>query len=140
VKPLTVTAARSSTSAPQAVATIKLRDFSFVIPPKLAGQGVIAVKNEGAQSHEMAIYQLNPGKTIADARSFLAAPPGTPPPTPAPGTFVGGITGLAPGATGYIDLHLRSNRNYVAVCFFPDPTKSGLPHLLEGMIQQFGVQ
>jgi hypothetical protein len=139
VKALTVTAPRGPTTAPKSTATVTLQDFSFVIPPKFTGQGIVAVKNEGTQSHEMAIYQLMPGKTIADARSFLATPPGTPPSTPAPGTFVGGITGVAPGATGYVDLKLRPS-NYVAVCFFPDPTKNGLPHLLEGMIQQFRVR
>lgn len=139
VKALTVTAARGATSAPKPAATVTLRDFSFAFPAKFTGQGIVAVKNEGSQSHEMAIYRLQPGKTLADAQRFLLSPPGTPPPLPAPGTFVGGITGVAPGATGYVDLKLKPS-SYVAVCFFPDPTKNGLPHIAEGMIQQFTVR
>ncbi len=139
LKPLTVTAARGSTTAPKLVATVALRDFSFALPTKFAGQGIVAVKNEGSQSHEMAIYRLQAGKTLADAKRFFISPPGAPPPIPAPGTFVGGITGVAPGATGYVDLNLKPS-NYVAVCFFPDPTKNGLAHVVEGMIQQFRVR
>jgi hypothetical protein len=139
VKALTVTPSRTRTNAPKPFATVGLRDFSFVFPSKVPGTGIVAVKNSGSQDHEMAIYRLDAGKTLADAKSFLITRPGTAPPIPAPGAFVGGIAGVAPGATGYVDLNLRP-ATYVAVCFFPDPTKNGLPHIAEGMIQQFTVR
>jgi hypothetical protein len=139
VAPLTVTPTRSPSTAPNVTSTVVLRDFSFGIPAKLAGHSTIAVRNDGTQSHEMALFQLQPGKTIEDAKRFLFTPPGTAPPIPAPGQSVGGIAGLAPGATGYVELALKAGQ-YVAVCFLPDPTKNGLPHFIEGMIQQFAIK
>jgi hypothetical protein len=120
---------------PKAKTTITLGDFSFGFPPKgLPAQGVVAVKNTGAQDHEIALYALAPGKTLDDAKAFLLTPPGAPAPAgPPPLTEAGGMTGLAPGATGALDLELTPG-TYVAVCFFPDPTKGGLPHAIEGML------
>jgi hypothetical protein len=134
--PLTVTPSRSPSSAPKPASTVTLREFSFTLPATLPGHATLAVRNDGTQSHEMAIFQLQPGKTLDDAKRFLLTPPGTAPTIPAPGGFVGGITGLAPGATGYVELALKPGQ-YVAVCFLPDITKNGLPHAIEGMIQQF---
>jgi len=74
----------------------RTRHFVFAFSAKFAGQGIVAVKDEGSQSHEMPIYRLEPGTTLAEAKQFLTSPPGAPPPIPAPGTFVGGITGVAP--------------------------------------------
>ena len=48
------------------------------------------------------------------------------------------MVGLAPGATGYLRLAVKPG-NYVAVCFFPDPMKGGLPHAIEGMLAAFTV-
>jgi hypothetical protein len=140
MKLLTVTPTRGSrAAAPRANSTVSLGDFSFAFPSKFTAKGVVAVKNDGSQSHEMAIYRLQRGKTVTDAKAFFATPPGTAPSTKPPGTFVGGIAGIAPGATGYADLNLAAG-NYVAVCFFPDTAKNGLPHFLEGMIQPFRIQ
>jgi hypothetical protein len=138
MKLLTVTPPRGSGASPKASSTVALGDFSFAFPSKFAATGVVAVRNDGSQSHEMAIFRLNRGKTITDAKSFFAVAPGTPPPTP-PGTFVGGIAGIAPAAMGYVELHLAAG-TYVAVCFFPDTAKNGLPHFLEGMIEPFQIR
>jgi len=134
LKPLTVTAVTGHTTPPAPNAVITLKDFSYVFPARVHGHGVIAVRNEGTQDHEMVLYHLHPGATLADARQYLLTPPGSPPPIPAPGEPVGGITGVAPGDTGYVDLAVPPGR-YVAVCFFPDPTRNGLPHAVEGMLQ-----
>jgi len=141
LRPLTVTKAKgASAPTPKARATITLKDFSFAFPPKgVPGHGIVAVTNEGTQSHEIAIYQLAPGKTLADASPFILVPPGAaPPPGKSPVTEVGGITGVSPGETGWLDLNLPKG-NYVAACFFPDPTKNNVPHVAEGMLSAFKV-
>lgn len=140
IKLLTVTPRRgSSAAAPRASSTVSLGDFSFAFLSKFTAKGVVAVRNADLQSHEMAIYRLQRGKTVTDAKAFFATAPGTATSTKPPGTFVGGIAGIAPGATGYVDLNLGAG-NYVAVCFFPDTAKNGLPHFLEGMIQPFRIR
>ena len=137
--PFTVTKAKGATRPPHTTATVVLRDFSFAIPPDFTGEGVVAVRNEGTQTHEWALYRLQPGKTIDDAKQFLFVPPGHPPPIPPPGTVAGGLVGLQPNTTGYVKLHLKSGA-YLAVCFLGDAAKGGLPHALEGMIQPFTIR
>jgi hypothetical protein len=43
------------------------------------------------------------------------------------------FAGLSPGQTNWLDLDVQPG-NYIFVCFFPDLTKGGLPHALEGMV------
>lgn len=127
--------AQATAKAPKAKATITLSDFSFGFPSNgLPAKGVVAVKNTGTQDHEITLDALAPGRTLDDAKAFLLTPPGAPTPSgPPPITEAGGIVGLAPGATGYLNLSLTPG-TYVAACFFPDPTKAGLPHVIEGML------
>jgi uncharacterized cupredoxin-like copper-binding protein len=136
VQAFTVTKAKGKpATAPKPKATITLNDFSFGFPPNgLPATAVVAVKNAGAQDHEIGLYKLAAGKTLDDAKAFLLTPPGAPPPGGVPPmTEAGGIVGLAPGATGYLNLALEPG-TYVAACFFPDTTKGGLPHAIEGML------
>ena len=135
--PLTVGKARGRTAPPNAKSTFTLRDFSFGVPAGFSGRGAVAVTNEGAQPHELALFALDPGKTLDDAKAFLLTPPGATPP-PAPGKSAGGLVGIMPGETGYMQLDLKPG-TYVAICFFPDPTKGGLPHAVEGMISEFTI-
>ena len=142
IQPFTVTKAKGRPlPPPKAKATVTLNDFSFGFPAAgLPGKGVVAVKNAGTQDHEIALYRLAAGKTLDDAKASLLTPPGAPPPTGTPPiTAVGGLGGLAPGATGYVNFALTPG-TYVAVCFFPDPTKAGLPHALEGMLATVTVE
>jgi hypothetical protein len=136
IQSFTVTKAKGKPlPAPKAKATVTLSDFTFGFPPTgLPANGVVAVKNTGAQDHEIALYQLAAGKTFDEAKAFLLTPPGAPPPAgPPPITEAGGLTGIAPGTTGYMKLALQPG-TYVAACFLPDPTKGGLPHVIEGML------
>ena len=136
IQPFTVTKAKGKAApAAKAKATVTLNDFSFAFPPAgLPAKGVVAVKNAGAQAHELALYQLAAGRTLDDAKAFLLTPPGAPPPAGTPPiTAAGGLGGIGPGATGYLRLALKPG-TYVAACYFPDATKGGLPHIIEGMI------
>ena len=88
---------------------------------------------------ELGLFKIAEGKTIDDLKAFLLTPPGTPPPAgPPPFTSAGGTVGLSSKAHSWLTLDL-SPGTYAMVCFFPDPTKNGLPHALEGMIKEVTV-
>jgi hypothetical protein len=128
---LAVTAAGDSPEEPTSDISVALADFSFTVEGSLsAGQHTIRVTNEGEQVHEMFLVHLQPGKTADD---YLGSPPGSPP----PGTAVGGITGIEPGAAQYVPVTLESG-SYAMFCFFPDPA-SHAPHFVMGMVSQFEI-
>ncbi len=125
--------------APKAKGTITLGDFVFEPPSGFTGSGTYAVKNEGNQVHELAVFKINEGKTLDDVKGFLLSPPGTPPPAgPPPFSESAGLVGLSSGAEGWLTFDLEPG-TYAMFCFFPDPDKDGLPHALEGMIKEFTV-
>src|SRR5262249_17960493 len=64
--------------APVAASTVQLSEFTFVLPKSFDGKGMTQVTNVGDQIHEMVMFKLKPGKTLADAKAFLLVPPGTP--------------------------------------------------------------
>jgi len=143
IKAVTVAQTADSVNvAPVAANQIQLSEFTFVLPTTFTGKGMTEVTNVGVQIHEMVMFKLKPGKTLDDAKKFLLVPPGTPPPagpppfTPIPN--IGGLTGLTPHQSAWLDLNLTPG-NYMLICFFPDPAKKGLPHALEGMVKEFKV-
>jgi hypothetical protein len=138
VAPLTVTpadgAADTAAAAPKAGGQVRLLDFSFSLPQAIkAGQQTWEIKNDGKQPHEMTLIKLAPGKTMADVHAFMAQPAGAP-----PFADVGGMQGIMPGATAWLDLNLEPG-NYVAVCHIPDMA-SGEEHMHLGMIMPFSVE
>jgi uncharacterized cupredoxin-like copper-binding protein len=131
--------AQSVEVAPVAASTILLGDFSFTLPAGFNGKGVVAVSNQGTQVHELNLFKLNPGKTVADAKAYVLTPPGTPPPAgPPPFTEVTGTVGLTPHQSAWLTMDLAPG-NYMLICFFPDPTKKNIPHALEGMVKGFTI-
>ena len=131
--------AESVETAPTTKGTITLGDFVFEPPADFNGNGTYAVENKGNQVHELAMFKIADGKTLDDVKGFLLTPPGTPPPAgPPPFTEVGGVVGLSPNQTAWLDLKLPAGQ-YAMLCFFPDPTKDDMPHALEGMIKEFTV-
>jgi uncharacterized cupredoxin-like copper-binding protein len=136
------TTAASTEVAPTADSTIVLGDFSFTVPKGFTGKGTLDISNQGNQVHEMILVKLAPGKTLADAKKFFLTPPGTPPPAGPPPFAaipgIGGITGISSQQHAWLDLNLTAGK-YVLICFFPDTTKGGLPHALEGMVKEFTI-
>ncbi len=119
--------------------TVSLSEFTFQPDASFTGKGTVAIKNAGTQIHEMIIEQEAAGKTLADVKAFLLAPPGSPAPTgPPPFSAAGGIVGIGPGQTMYQTMALTPGR-YVMICFFPDPNKGDEPHVLEGMIKEITI-
>jgi hypothetical protein len=138
IKPLEVVAAAEeaevASSQPKADATIKLKDFSFVLPSEIkAGEQIWKVVNEGPQIHEIMIIKLAEDKGVADVQTFLQSPHGA-----APFTNIGGFQALTPGETGWLNLNLEPGE-YAALCHVPDPA-SGHAHTQLGMLMPFTVK
>ena len=136
VAPLTVTPADKdvAATAPKADGQVRLVDFSFTLPQAIkAGKQTWEIKNDGKQPHEMTLIKLAEGKTMADVAAFMAKPAGAP-----PFADVGGMQGIMPGATAWLDLNLEPG-NYVALCHIPDMA-SGEEHMHLGMIMPFSVE
>ena len=142
VQPLRVTAPTAAAApAPQVNGTINLVDFNFEMPATLpAGKSMWRITNTGAQFHEIALWQLLPGKTVDDFKAFFAAPPTAPRSGPPPAQPVGGMQALTRGNEGILPLDLKAG-DYLATCFVPDQSKpNGASHLSFGMIKGFTVK
>jgi hypothetical protein len=146
-KQLTVTAGSTSSTGTTkaadpvaAVGTITIKDFSVILPDDFTGQGWYKVVNEGPQAHEAVAYQLAPGKTAEDFKTFqsasddAAAGKGTVPTTPRPIIPAGGAAAVNAGVDQWVFLDLDASQHYVFVCFVPDVSKGFVPHWSEGMI------
>lgn len=134
IAPVTVVENSAQAVEPVADATVKLVDFSFILPTDIkAGKQIWKVVNEGSQLHEINLMKLAEGKTLDDVAAWMAKPEGAP-----PFQNVGGYNGLDMQKVGWMDLDLTPGQ-YVAICHVPDPA-SGKPHEALGMVLPFIVQ
>ena len=136
LQPFTVTEpAGDTTAAPATDGQIITDDFKYTIPPTFNGKGTFEVFNAAEQPHEMTVYKVAEGKTLADVQAFFTS---TEPPTaPPPITGAGGSAAASPGTSIIVPLDLDPG-NYVMACFIADK-ESGQPHIALGMIQPFTV-
>ena len=131
----TVVPGKSGASEPAADATISLSDYTFTIDkPLVAGHRVVKVTNSAAQTHELVLVELAPGKTITDLgnwveKSLMKGPP--------PGKPVGGMAGIDKGHSGSFPIDLKAGK-YGMICFIPD-AKDGKSHFSHGMTKEITV-
>ena len=112
--------------------TMTLNDYSFTLStPITRGVHTIRVQNPAAQSHEVELVKLAPGKTLQDLMTWIADPQGPP-----PGQAIGGIAGMGRGVVQSFTYDFAPGE-YGWVCFLLGP--DGKPHFLHGMMQQFTV-
>ena len=135
MKSLTVVPATgAAASLPTADITVSMSDYAWSVTPEItAGKHIIKIENTAAQSHEMFIAALAPGKTAADLAAWAEHMTGPPPAKP-----IGGISGMAKGGVAYIPVDLAPGE-YGLFCFLPD-AKDGKPHVAHGMLKQFTVK
>ena len=134
LKPFKVSGA-VSTAEPASDVAVALKEYTFEMPTELkAGAHTFKVSNQGAQPHEMILFKLADGKTLADMQAFLSNPEAGGPP---PGEEAGGALPMAPGMRAWTTVDLKPG-NYVAVCFVPDPA-DGKSHLEHGMMMPIKV-
>jgi hypothetical protein len=133
-KALTVAGPAPERPLPEADVTLALNDYSFGWQgPTTAGDHVVRVRNDAAQSHEVVLVKLAPGKHATDVMAWLEGRQGPP-----PGMPVGGVVGLARGQENTFPLRLEAGR-YALLCFIPD-AKDGKPHVAHGMFREFTVE
>lgn len=105
-RPLTVVARTSAVAAPPdpaaQVSAVVRDNVPFEIPSEIrAGTQTWKITNEGATFHPLAIWKLNPGRTLADLLEFIKTYTGT-----APADKVGGPEQLSPGKRAWTILDL----------------------------------
>lgn len=137
VRPIEVKASTGPAAAdPSADLTITEKDFTWDISgPITAGTHTFRVDNAGPQPHEVAIYQLAPGKSAKDLQAWMAAGMKGEPPAKPVGGFVGPMP--TPGDHGFFTATFAAGK-YVFLCFFPDQ-KDAKPHVMHGMIKEVTV-
>ena len=87
LQPFKVTAG-SSSAEPASDVAVTLKEYTFEVPTELkAGTHTFKVSNQGTQPHEMILFKLAEGKTMADVGAFLSNPNPSGPP---PGDMAGG--------------------------------------------------
>ena len=127
VRELTVTDGPTG-ELPEVDGMITASDFALGDVPDLApGKAVLALRNEGAQVHEINLIELRDGRTIDDAVRWLSAPSGPPPHRALSGVAV------KPGEEGTAEFDLRPGADYAFVCIIPDQRGDGAPHVAKGM-------
>jgi hypothetical protein len=118
---------------PTADLDMALVDYGFQLShPLTAGYHTIRVQNDGAQPHEVVVVKLMPGKTPEDFVGWVENMQGPP-----PGSLLGGVVGLDPGAHAFFNLDAQPG-DYGLLCFLPDKT-DGQPHFAHGMMKLIHV-
>jgi len=137
VRPIEVKAATGPAAAePTADITITEKDYSWDISaPITAGTHTFRVENTGPQVHEVAIFQIAPGKTAKDLQAWLTGGMKGEPPAIPTGGFVGPMP--VAGEHGFFTATFAAGK-YVFICFFPDQ-KDAKPHVMHGMIKEVTV-
>ncbi|HXT14286.1 MAG TPA: hypothetical protein VN706_01565 [Gemmatimonadaceae bacterium] len=115
-------------------ATITLTDYAFEMSgPLTRGVHRVIVRNTAAQSHELELARLLPGKTPGDLAAWAEKMAGPP-----PAHFLGGVSPMARGHENELTLDLTPG-HYVMLCFVPD-AKDGKPHAAHGMVHDFIIK
>ena len=109
-----VPAGATVANEPKADVLLRMTDYAFDLSkPIEAGPRVIRIENVAAQSHEVVIGRLLPGKTLRQALDWLN--------------------------NGHQIITATFERGrYVFLCFIPD-AKDGKPHTDHGMAKEFTV-
>lgn len=130
MRQVTVVASKQPAPAPVPTVTMTLQDYGFILSrPLTPGRHLIEVRNLAAQSHEVELASLAPGKTAHDLLAWTHKPEG-----PIPGVAIGGVSPIAKGEVAWFEVELTAGR-YALICFLPD-VKDGKPHFVHGMVQE----
>jgi uncharacterized cupredoxin-like copper-binding protein len=120
-----------SPGAPAAETELGLLDFHFDLSqPLRAGRQVIQIANRGKRTHEVAVYRLAEGRTVADFGAWLATRDGAPPAWP-----VGGAASMESGRETWATLTLPPGHYFMA-CGVPEGDQI---HAQLGMLEEFTI-
>jgi hypothetical protein len=138
VKPQTpvleVTGGESGGALPKTNATISASEYRFNSSGLKGGNNTVEFANDGKQLHHVIAFPLLPGKTLAQAKTFLTTEKGQP-----PVDFENGVetTVIDGGQKQVVTMNLKSGK-YALVCFIQDRA-GGPPHFNKGMISEATV-
>ena len=119
------------------VVEVRGDEYAYVMPERIEG-GFVTMEftNTGDELHEYALARLDPGKTRADVKAFLADPKSLEGGPPDWLTDIGGVPTLSQGEAISITRDLDPG-TYVMLCFVPAPDSR--PHIAHGMVTTFEV-
>ena len=130
----TVAGADTGAAMPAGSTVKAVESASWAKGPKtISHKGMLTFKNYSDQNHFVALLKLNKGQTVKDFGAWVdAAMEGEegPPPVNFRVGFDGGV--VSPGHTVAMNYKLPKG-NYVLVCFWPDASMGGMPHVFMGM-------
>ena len=130
----TVAGADTGAAMPAGSTVKAVKSASWAKGPKtISHKGMLTFKNYSDQNHFVALLKLNKGQTVKDFGAWVdAAMEGEegPPPVNFRVGFDGGV--VSPGHTVAMNYKLPKG-NYVLVCFWPDASMGGMPHVCMGM-------
>jgi hypothetical protein len=91
------------------VTDVTLSDSAITFPSENVGRSVtLKVTNTGTAEHGFTFVKVDDGKTLDDVKSYFDALfSGQSPSGDAPGAIVGGISGVDPGKTAYLEQRLE---------------------------------
>lgn len=114
------------------------KEYDFDVPAVIRGGLVeISFANSGQEPHFAGLAKVAQGRTFADVKAALTAPPSAPPPPgPPPFEDFGGAATIAPGGRDKIAFNLPAG-TYALFCQIPSP--DGVPHTAKGMISEVTV-
>jgi plastocyanin len=118
--------------------SITAKDYSFDVPATIkAGLLDVTFTNAGKEPHFAGFAKAAPGKTFADVKAALTAPPSASPPSgPPPFIEHAGAPTADPGTGGKMMFSLEAG-SYALFCLIPSP--DGAPHAVKGMITEVTV-
>jgi hypothetical protein len=109
ISEFTVAEGADTGQPPASDGTITLTDKAITLPDGFTGTGTFTVTNTGTAPHDFSVASLKAAGGLGALFQCVGASmgKGTPIDT-CPGTLVGGVTTLAPGASAYVTLQLPS--------------------------------
>lgn len=128
----------ATTSAPTTTVTLTEQEFVFVMPDQVAaGSHWWQIENTGQQPHDLSLYKLENGLTLASLLETVQAEESQPGPRsllPLEQWATG------PGQTNWLHLNLTAG-DYVILCLTPDfsTMPPGESHYRKGMARAFTV-
>jgi len=133
--PFTVAGADTGNVLPEAGATLKARLATTWAnkPASIPHRGLLHFKNAASNNHFVVLSKLKKGMTYGDFKKWIKSAqtgPGGPPPVNFSIGLDSGV--VSPGYSATFSYNLPKG-DYVLMCFWPDASMGGIPHVFMGM-------